>query len=337
MSDCVEVQANARLHLGFFDLNGSLGRRFGSLGLAITAPVTSLVLRRASVQSYKGPDHQRVAVHVATLCEYLGIANSFAVTVHEAIPAHAGLGSGTQLALAVASALRQLEGIYEDAKVDAILLQRGARSGAGAALFRDGGLIVDGGHAELQSQGRESPVTAGGHSKAVPPVITRLPFPENWRIILVMDPEIEGVHGGAEREAFGRLPLFTEAQAGEICRSVLMQALPAVVERDLPSFGRAISHIQRILGDYFAPTQGGSRFTSPRVGEIMRRLEAEGAHGIGQSSWGPTGFAFASSASEAERLSELVAEASVAMNLKLLISRPANRGAVTRVVTRPHV
>ncbi len=29
------VRCSARLHLGFFDLNGGLGRRFGSLGLSL--------------------------------------------------------------------------------------------------------------------------------------------------------------------------------------------------------------------------------------------------------------------------------------------------------------
>ncbi len=36
----VRVIAPARLHLGFLDLNGGLGRLFGSIGLAIDTPRT---------------------------------------------------------------------------------------------------------------------------------------------------------------------------------------------------------------------------------------------------------------------------------------------------------
>jgi predicted sugar kinase len=42
------VTVSARLHLGFPDLNGEFGRRFGSLGLSISEPRGRLTLRRAS-------------------------------------------------------------------------------------------------------------------------------------------------------------------------------------------------------------------------------------------------------------------------------------------------
>jgi beta-ribofuranosylaminobenzene 5'-phosphate synthase len=327
MPDQFDVQSNARLHLGFLDLNGGFGRRFGSLGLAIDKPVTSLSIARARGISVEGPESQRVAAHLAVLCSHLKLEPAYKVTIHEAIPAHAGLGSGTQLALTVALALRLLEGLEADTAVDAMLLQRGARSGAGAALFRTGGLIVDGGHIATPPEQSRSGV------KSVPPILTRLAFPEEWRIILVVDTDVEGVHGADERNAFARLPEFPPAQAGEICRRVLMQALPAVVEGDLVRFGEAITAIQQILGDYFAPAQGGSRFTSGRVAALMHQLQNKGAHGIGQSSWGPTGFAFAASIDDAERLVAGVREAAAATNLKLFIGKGANQGAIIRSIT----
>ena len=58
-----------------------------------------------------------------------------------------------------------------------------------------------------------------------------------------------------------------------------------------------------MVGDYFAPAQGG-RFSSPQVAAALGQLERHGGHGVGQSSWGPTGFAFAASADEAERLAD---------------------------------
>ena len=71
-----------------------------------------------------------------------------------------------------------------------------------------------------------------------------------------------------------------------------MKALPALANCDIAAFGSAIKELQARLGDYFAPIQGGSRFSSPDVAAVLDLLESEGALGIGQSSWGPTGFAF---------------------------------------------
>lgn len=312
------MDASARLHLGFLDLDGGTGRRFGSLGLAIDRPVTSLTIRREAASEVEGPQSERVAGYLAALRDRLGLRSCYAVAIREAIPAHVGLGSGTQLALTLAAALRRLENLPPDVPGDALLLQRGLRSGIGAALFSTGGFVVDGGH---------------GTGKAMPPIVSRLVFPEDWRIILVMDAEMQGVHGEREREAFASLPQFSAAAAAEICRRVLMQALPALVERDLAHFGEAISRIQAILGNYFAPAQGGARYTSPIVADVMARLERHGAMGIGQSSWGPSGFAFVASEAEAQRIVGLMEkdprakENSARTNPIMLVCKPINHGA----------
>ena len=144
---------------------------------------------------------------------------------------------------------------------------------------------------------------------------------------------MKGVHGAGEREAFATLPKFPAADAADICRRVLMQALPALVERDLAQFGEAISRIQAVLGNYFAPAQGGARYTSPGVAAAMALLEQHGAIGIGQSSWGPTGFAFVASDDEAQRLVRLVQkdeparENNAQANPIMLICRAINHGA----------
>src|SRR5262249_57566301 len=114
-----------------------------------------------------------------------------------------------------------------------------------------------------------------------------------------------GLNGGGERDAFARLPPLPEESAAKLCRLALMQALPALAEHDLKNFGAAVTTMQQILGDHFAPMQGGRRFTSARVGACLDVLARAGAHATGQSSWGPTGFAFAASPEEASRLAAL--------------------------------
>jgi len=313
MFDSVTVTAPARLHLGFLDLNGGLGRRFGSLGLAIDRPATRLSLARASKRSASGQDADRASRYLAELARQWGLTQNYALTIVEAIPPHAGLGSGTKLALALAAALRHLENLCGARATDALMLRRGARSGVGTGLFDRGGLIVDGGRGPLTS---------------VPPVLARIEFPPEWRVVLVIDPSMQGAHGSAEQTAFARLPELSPASAAEICRLVLIKALPALVEADIGSFGGAIARIQEITGDYFAPAQGGARYLSPAVAQIMDELCRFGAQGAGQSSWGPSGFAFAASAAGAQEMLDLTQDTAAALGLDMLICKGVNHGAL---------
>jgi beta-ribofuranosylaminobenzene 5'-phosphate synthase len=306
------VTVPARLHLGFLDLNGGLGRQFGGIGLAIGNFKTSLSIRRAKRTDISGPESDRVRQYVLTMERTLGLDGGHAVNVLQTVPAHAGLGSGTQLALAVASGVRRLHNLTLEIEEDALRLGRGARSGIGIGLFHRGGLVVDGGH---------------GRQTRVAPIVSHMPFPEHWRILVILDLERSGVYGHDEASAFAALAPMPEVDAAQTCRLVLMKALPALAEQDIRSFGSAIKELQVRLGNHFARAQGGGGFTSADVASVLAALDTAGAYGIGQSSWGPTGFAFASSAEEAERLAQLAREHPAAKRLDIQVCSGLNRGA----------
>jgi beta-ribofuranosylaminobenzene 5'-phosphate synthase len=311
VAEAVTVAVPARLHLGFLDPSGGCGRRFGGIGLAITGLETRITVRSAVHAVIDGPQHERVRSHLERMQRLFHAPGAHAV-VEEVVPAHVGLGSGTQVALAVAAAVRRLQGCPLDLEADALTLGRGARSGLGIGLFRTGGLVVDGGR---------------GPATTVPPIISRMHFPEEWRVLVVLDPARRGVHGQDEIAAFAALPPFPRERAAENCRLILMAALPGLAEHDLASFGRAIAGLQAHSGDYFGPIQGGRRFSSPEVEAALLALEAEGAVGVGQSSWGPTGFAFAASAAEADRLVQRVRQDGRLHGLDVRICQGLNRGA----------
>lgn len=313
------VTVPARLHLGFLDLNGGLGRQFGGIGLAISNFKTSLIIRCATQTDVSGPESGRVRKYLHIMERSLGHHDSHTVNVLQTVPPHAGLGSGTQLALAVASGIRRLHNLPLEIEEDALSLGRGARSGIGIGLFHRGGVVVDGGH---------------GSPSRVAPIVSHLPFPEHWRVIVVLDPRGGGgVHGHDEASAFAALVPMPEIDAARICRLVLMKALPGLAEQDIVSFGGAIEQLQILLGNYFAAAQGGGHFTSPAVGNVLAALRAAGAHGIGQSSWGPTGFAFASSAKQAEGLAQIAIKHPAGEGLDIQVCSGLNRGAeiVTQV------
>lgn len=282
----VEVFAPSRLHLGFLDLEGSLGRKFASLGITLDGPKTHIAATRSDAASVRGPSSDRALKVLDRLARELGLDLPVDLTIHQAIPEHVGLGSGTQMSLAVGVALSRLAGKDTTPRQIANVLDRGARSGIGIAGFETGGVILDGGR---------------GGGTDVPPVLSRMDFPDDWRIVLVSDPAFKGLSGTAEVEGFKTLPPFPAELAGRLCRLMIMRILPALAERDLPMFGTGVTELQSIMGDHFAASQGG-RFTSSNVAEVLSWFQAQGVQGIGQSSWGPTGFALLPSQIEAENL-----------------------------------
>jgi beta-RFAP synthase len=300
------------LHFGFIDLHGGLGRRFGSLGLAIDRPAVRLRASRSAVTEVVGPEADRVARVLNALHHRYGLEAGARVEIEESIPTHAGLGSGTQITLAVAVALCALAGRSVPVPELARGLQRGARSGIGSGVFELGGFVVDGGR---------------GDADAAPPVISRLPFPEDWRVVLLFDRQLTGLHGEREAAAFRDLPRFPEREAERLARLVLMKLLPALAEARLPDFGAALSDLQRTIGDHFAPAQGG-RYASRRVERALQRLAEWGAAAHGQSSWGPTGFAIFGDQAAAESAVQRLCSAPDGIDAESIqIARACNRGA----------
>src|SRR5512135_3635324 len=105
------VDTPARLHLGLIDMNGNLGRLYGSLGAAIERP--NLVLEAERLPGpdnllVEGPESQRVQGYAQRFLAHRPLSGRLRLAVHSAIPAHVGLGSGTQAALAVGAALHGL-------------------------------------------------------------------------------------------------------------------------------------------------------------------------------------------------------------------------------------
>ncbi len=246
--------------------------------------------------------------------------DAYAIHISEAIPAHAGLGSGTQLALAVGAAVARMEGRELSAAGLAALGERGARSGIGLEAFASGGFIIDGGK---------------GKDDRPPPLTLRSDFPSEWRVMLILDRSHSGVSGEAEVTAFAGLPEFPEASAAHICRLVLMKLIPGLKEEDIGAFGSSLTQIQEIVGSHFAPKQGGSPWTSKAVGHIASRMRDQGATGIGQSSWGPTGFAFIDSQKAAERLYHSLNEDAKRDGLEILIAHGRNSGASIETLRNP--
>ncbi len=324
----VSVDAPARLHLGFLDPSGSLGRRFGSIGLVIGGPATQVEIGAAKTDALLAAtaaaqsELARAAEHLQRLREHTGLHQPLQLRLLQVLPPHAGLGSGTQLALAIGAAFARWHGLDVSAAALAAWLGRGVRSGVGIAGFDHGGLLVDGGPG---ADGRPAPL------------LSRVDLPRDWRVVLVQDARLQGLSGRDEKQALAALPPLPQAAAAEVCHQVLMRVLPGAALGEFAAFAVGVTQVQRILGEHFAPAQQGRAFTSAAVGRLVQwlggvDLDGEAARAaIGQSSWGPTGFAVLPSQASAEALL-LAARAAgvidVALDVRIVAAR--NHGAVLR-------
>ena len=319
----VTLRAPGRLHLGFLDPAASLGRRFGSLGLVIEGFETEVALSAASANHVTATgvaeraEIERARAHLQRLQQHSTHHEPLHLRLLRVLPAHAGFGSGTQLALAIGRAFAQWHGLHVTTPALAQWLGRGARSGIGIAGFDHGGLLVDGGPG-----GSEGQVTPA-------PLLARQPLPDAWRILVVQDGAQRGLSGADERDAIATLPPLPQALAADICHQVLMRVLPGAASAEFAPFAAGINHIQQLLGAHFAPAQGGSAYTSAAVGRLLDWIGTAG-HGaaIGQSSWGPTGFAILPSQAQAEAVVEAARAANLlAAGLTLTIVAGRNHGA----------
>jgi beta-RFAP synthase len=232
---------------------------------------------------------RRMLAHVR---QVRGEARGARVRVYRALPSHAGLGSGTQLALAIGRAVSALYDVDVDAAALARTMGRAKRSAIGTWTFAGGGLVVEGGRRV-------------GHDD-VAPLLARLPFPASWRCVLAVPHARAGVSGAAESQAFAELPSPPEGDVERVAYLVLMALLPALVEADIESFGAALSEIQEMTGRWFASAQGGT--FAPGAADLVRCMADGGAPGVGQSSWGPAVYGIVDGQEASARLAGRVRE-----------------------------
>ncbi len=276
----VEITTGARLHFGLLSHNPRSRRQFGGVGLMIDAPRVQISVGVGDHDVVEGSPDVRVRgeeflVNYRAACPRSKQPPNCRIRVRDEIPPHAGLGSGTQLGMAISKALALLAG---DANADSVTLasrvRRGTRSALGVHGFGRGGFLVDGGKVA---------------DDVIGTLAVRTEFPADWRLVLVTPAGEAGLSGAGEREAFSRLPPMPQATTDLLCRITLMELLPAVVEADFAACSEAIFRFGCTVGQYFAPIQGGT-YACPSMTKLVESLGRQGFRGIAQTSWGPTIF-----------------------------------------------
>jgi len=286
----LRIKTPARLHLGILDITGDLGRIHGSIGVAVEEP--NIVVEATPSDELIIPSDE-VSSLIKKILSYYNLKEEIDINVIERIPRHVGLGSGTQLSLALATAVTKIHGIETGIQEIAGVTGRGSLSGIGIAAFEQGGFIVDGGHRidsrvhriDSRVHRIDSRVHRIDSSREVPPVIFRHPFPKEWGFVIAIPKVERAMYGQEEKEVFKRIIPAPAGISAEICRLLQIKLLPSLIEENIEEFGQAVVEIDRRVGLFFKDVQQGIyREESKQLVEFM--LDS-GFYGAGQSSWGP--------------------------------------------------
>lgn len=272
----VEITTGSRLHFGPLSFLPVEGRHFGGIGVMIDKPGWRLRLTKCDSEGVTGPQSDRVQELLHRLQPQDSTNWNVASTrieVLEHIPSHRGLGSGTQLALALGTGLSRLAVQSTSTEQIAHKFGRGRRSAIGIAGFDTGGFLVDAGQSAPDSMGA---------------IACRVPYPEEWRFVLISPAnESSPFSGNAERRAFQDLASMDDQTSGRLARLVLTEILPALTQANHEAFAQALEQYGRAVGEFFRPQQGGV-FAHPQMASIAEMLKQVGYSGVAQSSWGPT-------------------------------------------------
>lgn len=275
----VRITTPSRLHFSLIDLNGKLGRIDGGFGLAINEPNFQIVAEPSTeilVESETYHDRAcEILIRLQQIFQFQGVK----LKLISEIPTHSGFGSGTQLSLGIASAVNTLYDLNLNVLELAKVVGRGGTSGIGVAAFETGGFIVDGGHRYPEQKSSFLP-SAAADNISPPPILFRHTFPE-WKLLIVL-PNCDRIYGEKELDLFRTLCPQPAAVAPKLSHFLLFKILPAILENDMNSFGKALNEIQ---------TFGWKKVEIDAQGaELLQTLEflqSNGASGAGVSSWGP--------------------------------------------------
>jgi beta-ribofuranosylaminobenzene 5'-phosphate synthase len=318
----IRVRAPSRLHLGLLnagDVQPQLKfveQRFGGVGVMIEDPGVEIDIEPASSWKATGPLADRALEFARRFAETIKpySLDPHFIAVRKSAPEHAGLGTGTQLGLAVAKALAVTvpESAW-DAPELARRIGRGLRSAIGIHGFDRGGFIYDGGK---------------WFASEIAGLREQLDLPEHWRIVVARPVDVVGIHGGDEMAAFAKLPADRKSRFVALSQIVEVEMIPALRAGDCKKFGEAVHKCNRLAGEPFAPAQGGP-YACALTADIVAFLRSRGISGVGQSSWGPTVFAIVEDESRANDAVKLL-EQRFGREIETIITRPSRGHVVTR-------
>lgn len=322
------VQTGSRIHLGFFNIISDY-TAYGSIGISLDKPSYKIIVDAHPSISVENDRNGRALSVCQQLVRLLNI-KGLKVKILEEIPAHVGFGSTTQLKLALGVTASRLYNLRLNIRDLAGLMGLGFASGIGIASFENGGFIVDSGR--FLKNKNIPPVM---NSNDIPKVVSRIKLPETWRFILVTPLHKKGFDETEERVIMMSPRPMPSLLSSEISRLILTGLVPAILWNDAHIFGKILTKIQFMIGEYFKPVQGGI-FCCEETEFAVKTLISLGAYGAGQSSWGPTAYGIIDNDILAEKIADRLKNElnKKSIHAKIIIAKPRNHGAKIKIMSK---
>ncbi len=331
----IKLITPSRLHFGLIDLNGTIGRIDGGLGVALKEPNIIIDVEKNHNTGFKlnlikspGYSISEIEQLVDNIIKSLNVENQISLTITSHIPAHNGLGSKTQLSLGISKAICLLNKIDKTPYELARLTSRSGTSRIGLSAFENGGFIVDGGHSFGNDAEKQTFLPSSASNAPPAPVIYWDEVPEDWYFIIIIPKIKHGAHGSEELDIFQKSCPIPLDEVKTISHIILMKILPSMKEKQIESFGRGIYELQHI---------GFKKLEIKLQDEIVSRLiefcMEQGASGAGMSSFGPTTFAIIKGAAQAQKLKQkIVTFMKNDFEADIFITTVNNQGALVNTV-----
>lgn len=327
----LRITTPCRIHLSLIDENGYTGRVDGGIGLMLDRPnVVFEASNSAEEFQIEAHKYYRESIEVineiaSRVFKTFNINNkNFHFNLKRYFPSHVGLGSKTQLSLAIITAITKLKSIdHLSTEYLTQLVDRGGTSGIGWRGFETGGFILDGGHEYGKGKEKESFLPSSASSTSNPALtISRHNIPNNWRFVLVIPNVKKGAYGDEEIRVFQEYAPIPKIEVNEVSHLIIMKILPGILKNDLKCFGEGLKRIQSI---------GFKRIEINLQHQIVKDLlgffEDYGLKAYGMSSFGPSVVGVVESDSEAEELLKVVQKNQKNGGGHIYICKPNNSGA----------
>ncbi|MFX1311058.1 MAG: beta-ribofuranosylaminobenzene 5'-phosphate synthase [Promethearchaeota archaeon] len=327
----LRITTPCRIHLSLIDENGYTGRVDGGIGLMLDRPnVVFEASNNAKEFKIEAHRYYRESIEVineiaSKVFKTFNINNkNFHFYLKRYFPSHVGLGSKTQLSLAIATAITKLKNI-SNTSINQLtkLVERGGTSGIGWRGFETGGFILDGGHDFGKGKEKETFLPSSASISANPALtIFRHDIPENWRFILVIPNVKKGAYGDEEISVFQNYAPIHKNEVNEVSHQIIMKIIPSLIKNDLDGFGEGLKRIQSIG---FKKIEINLQHRI--VQDLLVFFDEYGLKAYGMSSFGPSVFGIVESDSEAVDLLKIVQKNQKNGGGHIYICKPNNTGA----------
>ncbi len=294
----IEVKTPSRLHFTLIDLNGSLGRIDGGIGVTLDYPNVLIEAEPSKSILVEGEKKDLAESIIRKAINKISPGNGVKIKIKSTIPDHVGLGSKTQLSLAIATAINRIYARNFSVRELVKIVGRAGTSGIGVAAFERGGFILDGGHSFGPGKQKEKFLPSSASLAPPAPVIIRQDVPEDWFFVIGIPNVDKGAHGAREVGIFKKYCPIPLREVEKLSHLILMKTLPAIMDKDIEVFGKSLHEIQKI-GFKKVEVELQDRV----VKKLINFMIENGAYGSGVSSFGPAVYGLVSGIETAEKLS----------------------------------